>query len=146
MSVDFSTGGMSGLVGGTGPHSALIASIAVAPSQWRDMYARKVFTGEERLCEAILENALHALRLGSAVASRESVTWIEAHPGPFPAFTTCCEVLGLDPDYIRQGLQAIYKRRAWGEAVPKPRGQRRRVVKYSGDRIGSRGDQRRRRA
>lgn len=93
------------------------------PEQYFETYRRKFYLEpEKKLMLAILEDAVACFQKnifardakGKAL-QREAEDWIvgKGSHGIF-AFDSVCEMLGLDPDYLRQGL-AVWKRKALAE-------------------------------
>ncbi len=91
--------------------------------------------GECRLLIAVLEDAIrryqryaHATNRHGRRMFREVAEWItEHHAGGEPSFTFeyVCAVLGLDPNYLREGLQrwvqaGAYRSRPARSALPLP--------------------------
>ena len=69
--------------------------------------------GERRLMAAVLEDAIRVYRQDAGARNRrrqrlfrETEQWIESTDRSWPfAFERICEILGLDPDYLRRGLR-----------------------------------------
>ena len=96
----------------------------VLPSQFlagrsRDMRC----LGERRLIAAVLEEAIRVYQREAGSRNRrrrrlfgETEQWIASSNTSWPfAFERVCEVLWLDPDYLRRGLRGLKER-----AVPGP--------------------------
>ena len=104
-------------VDGGHTHTDEVASLfqpdSLLPVQYFDNFRRKVQTEpEKRLMLAVLEDALACFqkhfssRGGRGLRLfRETEEWIFRADGNQPfSFTNICEVVGFDPQYIRQGL------------------------------------------
>ncbi len=83
----------------------------ILPAQWQ-AEAHALGDPERRLRLAVLEDAIRYLqRYGGATSGRERTLYEDAadwfaspdRSEPF-AFENVCEALGLDPEYIREGL------------------------------------------
>ena len=98
----------------------LIAPEVMLPSQFRAGRSRDTHcTGERRLMAAVLEEAIRVYQQEAGSRNRrrqrlfrETEQWIESSDKSWPfSFERVCEVLRLDPDYLRRGLRA-WKTRA----------------------------------
>lgn len=96
---------------------------------------------EHRLMLAVLEDAVHQYQLGcdlppgrASRAFRDVETWFasETTASPF-SFVTICQVLGLEPDYLRSGLRRWRTERA-ADPRPGPRTIPFRIRRVSGSR------------
>jgi hypothetical protein len=128
------------------------------PAQYLDTYRRKFhLEPEKKLMLAILEDAVACFqkylfaRDGKGKAlHQEAGEWIAGKSGNgIFSFDSVCEMLGLDPDYLRQGL-AAWKRKALAEhtrakvyRIPPRRRKSKRGISFSRQ---SRSRQRMRRA
>jgi hypothetical protein len=92
---------------------ALFQPDILIPSQFQDTYRRRFNLEPERvLMLAVLEDAVQcfqdhvaATRPKHRVLFQESEEWLLDHNNSYPfSFENICEALGLDPDYLRQGL------------------------------------------
>ena len=88
----------------------------VLPAQYFDRLRRRTeFNGERRLMLAILEDAVDCYRKHAAARDHkarhlftEAEAWIEEPPTRWLySFENICDVLGLESQYIRAGLQKI---------------------------------------
>jgi hypothetical protein len=103
----------------------LIEPEVVLPSQFLAGRSRDTrYLGERRLMAALLEDAIRVYQREAGSRNRrrqrlfrETERWIESSDSdrscPF-AFEGVCEVLRLDPDYVRRGLRAWKKRAVRG--------------------------------
>ena len=94
--------------------ASLVGSDAVMPEQFFDTMRRtKYLEPEKALLLAILEDAIHNYRKYSLAHDRvgqerfaEAEHWImHAENDWIFSFKNVCELLGLDPEYLRHGLQ-----------------------------------------
>jgi hypothetical protein len=100
---------------------------ALLPSQYFDSLRGRGRSGEWNLLVAILEDGLNVYRKHAAAETaqnrelfEEAEAWVEDRDtSRFLAFESVCDILGLDPDYIRRGLHA-WKLRARKDAVEQP--------------------------
>lgn len=85
----------------------------VLPTQFFTALRQRFTEGEKRLMAAVLTDAVEIyMKQAFATESRarqlflDAETWIfRDEPGPwFFSFNNICDMLGLDPDYIRCGL------------------------------------------
>jgi hypothetical protein len=75
---------------------------------------------EYRLIVAVLEDAIDCFQKYAFVRDakgrqlfEDAAEWITSDDRRWPySFVSICDILGLDPDYIRDGLQGWMKRRA----------------------------------
>jgi len=90
------------------------------PSQYFDRVRRRAgVPGEWQLVLAVVEDAVNIYRKHAAATDPEhrrlfdeAEAWIEDEDRSwFFSFESLCDVLGLDPDYLRRGLRT-WKRRA----------------------------------
>lgn len=90
------------------------------PSQYFDRIRKqRHFDGERRLMIAVLEDAVDVYRKQAAARDprgrglfRDAEEWIEdTEKGWLYSFENICDVLDLDPDYLRRGLHQ-WKERA----------------------------------
>lgn len=92
---------------------------------------RSVREGEMRLMLAILEDAIHCYVKYLAAKDtkgrqqfREAEEWIfERHSDWLFSFENICEILGIEPEYLRQGLLRCKK-------IVKPGGPEHRAEKF----------------
>jgi len=98
----------------------LIEPDVVLPSQFLAGRSRETrCPGERRLMAAVLEDAIRVYQQEAGSRNRrrqrlfrETEEWIESTDKSWPfSFERVCEVLRLDPDYLRRGLRA-WKARA----------------------------------
>jgi hypothetical protein len=90
----------------------LFGNDVLAPEDFIRVYRARSLSPEHKLMVAVLEEALiDYQRCSSAHDSKrmgrfvEAEAWIlEMDPEWIFSFVNCCEVLGIDPDYLRQGL------------------------------------------
>jgi len=92
----------------------LLGSDSVVPDQYFGTFRRSEhFEPEKALLLAILQDAIHCFRNYSAAKDRvgkerfrEAENWI-MHSGDdwIFSFDNVCDLLSLDPDYIRRGLE-----------------------------------------
>jgi hypothetical protein len=94
----------------------------VLPAQFFTALRRRAAgEGERRLMIAVLEDAVHCYQKYAFASDnrgrtlfREAEEWIleeEDAGGPGFSFVTICDVLELDPDYVRAGLRQWRERR-----------------------------------
>jgi hypothetical protein len=107
----------------------LIEPEVILPSQFLAGRSRDLrYPGERRLVAAMLEDAVRIYQREAGSRNRrrqrlfwETERWIESSGSdtswPF-AFERVCEVLRLDPDYLRRGLRAWKKRAVRGPQAP----------------------------
>jgi len=94
--------------------TSLFQPDTLLPEQFLDTYRRKLYLEpEKKLMSAILEDAVACFQKyifardskGRALF-RETEQWVEDKGGDaIFAFNNVCEVLGLDPNYLRDGLR-----------------------------------------
>ena len=89
------------------------------PEQFAAALRRKPFAeGEKRLLSAILVDAVECYMKHGRTTDRrnrqlfeDAETWIFTDsPGEFLSFRSVCEVLGLEPEYVRNGLAGWQRR------------------------------------
>lgn len=95
----------------------------VLPCQFGGGEKNGRFWGERRLCIAILEDALAALKDRTPHAAlrayrREAARWVLGNYPLFPGFPAICEVLKIDVDAAREALRPHLR-----EADPLRRGE-----------------------
>jgi hypothetical protein len=98
-----------------------LAPDAMLPSQFfAALHGRGDLSAERRLVVAVLEDALHCyLKYADVENPKQRQLFLEAeewimgdHPSWFFSFPNVCDTLGLDPDYVREGLAKwLHKRR-----------------------------------
>jgi hypothetical protein len=118
----------SGLdAGGSPSDEALLESDVILPAQYFDMCRQTahVDTGIHRLMLTLLEDGIRCWQEGIDSFSRRKSRlafhdneWIfgDVQDGPF-AFETICEALGIDPEWLREGLHRW--REAGGARIPR---------------------------
>ena len=92
------------------------------PSQYFDRARRTEYDGERRLMIAVLEDAVDVYRklAGARDARRQQLfkdaeEWIESPDRSWIfSFLNICDVLGIEPEYLRRGLHDL-KRQAQSE-------------------------------
>lgn len=93
---------------------SLLGSDSVAAHQYFDTFRRSEhLESEQALLLAILEDAIHCLRKYRAAKDRlgrerfqEAEAWLMRQGNDWIfSFDNVCELLGLDPEYIRRGVQ-----------------------------------------
>lgn len=103
--------------------SSLFQPDTLLPDQYFETYRRKFhLEPEKKLMLAILEDAvacyqkyLFARDSKGKALFREAEEWMIANGGNgIFSFDSVCDMLGLDPDYLRQGL-TTWKKRALAE-------------------------------
>ncbi len=115
------------------------------PSQFFDRVRRRTeHEGERRLMIAVLEDAVAVYRKQAGARDarnqqlfREAEEWIEDPDRTWLfSFQNICDVLGLDPDYLRRGLH-LWKERALegrrGKVLSLRTDERDELRKVSGD-------------
>ena len=94
-------------------HTGTLEPDTVLPEQFFAALKHKAHAdGERRLVVAVLEDAVNCFRKNLFAADPkahqlfvEAEEWITAHdPSWFFSFANVCETLGLEPDYLREGL------------------------------------------
>jgi len=105
------------------------------PSQFVDILRRKMpMDGERRLLMAVLEDAVHCFRKNLHATDPkvrqlflDAEDWILASDRTwFFSFDNVCEMLDIDPEYLREGLMRWKETElrktniAVGEALPEP--------------------------
>ncbi len=99
---------------------SFLGSDTIVSQQFFDSFRRTHLEPEKSLLLAILEDAVHCIEKYRAATDRagkerfrEAESWI-MKPGNewIFSFDNVCELLGLDPQYIRQGLQ-----KHWAKSV-----------------------------
>ena len=110
--------GLPTLLSDSGAASQLLLTGAVLPEQF---YTRptgyEAQRGEAALMRAVLEDAIHCfqkqfVRKGRRVGrlAREAEEWFATDDPRWPfSFVNICDVLGLEPEYLRLGLKR------WGD-------------------------------
>ena len=90
-----------------------LAPDAMLPTQFfAALHGRGDLSAERRLVVAVLEDALHCyLKYADAENPKQRQLFLDAeewimgnHPTWFFSFPNVCDTLGLDPDYMREGL------------------------------------------
>jgi hypothetical protein len=120
--------------------TSLFQPDTLLPEQYLDTFRRKLhLEPEKKLMLAILEDAiacyqkyLFARDSKGKALFEEAEEWVRGSGGSVFAFDSVCELLGLNPDYLRRGL-AEWKRAALAQRAPakvyqlasEPRSQRR---------------------
>ncbi len=108
-----------------GAASQLLPSAAILPEQFYSSSAEgQTQGGEIMLRRAVLEDAVRCFQKQFVGRGRrvqrlalEAEEWFAADDVDWPfSFVNTCEVLGLDPDYIRLGLKR-WRARYYDEAV-----------------------------
>jgi hypothetical protein len=97
------------------PISTLFEPDALASQQYETVFHSRQISPEKRLILAILDDAVQSfvatMRPRSPKELREfqeAQTWImEANSDWIFSFDSICNQLGLDPDYLRSGLQKL---------------------------------------
>ena len=110
--------------------TALQSDTLVSDEYFETFRRNKPLEPEKQLIEAILEDAINVFRLYAFAASpekkrlfREARHWIWAEDWQWPfSFCNVCEVLGLDPDYLRRGLIR------WQRQQPRQRQRHNRIA------------------
>jgi hypothetical protein len=99
----------------------------VLPVQYFDRLRRRTeYNGERRLLIAVLEDAVDVYRkqaglhdARSKALFRDAEMWIEDLDCTWLfSFQNICDVLDLDPEYIRRGLRALKARAIAGPRLP----------------------------
>jgi hypothetical protein len=103
--------------------STLFTPDTLLPSQFFDRLRRRSeYDGERRLMLAVLEDAVDVYRkqLGAQDTRgknlfQDAETWIEDRDGSWLfSFENICDVLDIEPDYVRRGLHELKARVAEG--------------------------------
>ena len=89
----------------------------LVPTQYYDLMRRRsALDAETRLVFAVLEDAVrcyvknvHGTTRGQRLAFREVSAWFDAANGPHNpfSFTHICDVIGIDPSYLRTQLKTL---------------------------------------
>ncbi len=138
---------------GEEPFGPVVQPDTVLPSQFFSFLRERGFVeGEKRLMAAVLSDAVDTymkFAFGRETRQRtlfgEAETWLfgdsRSANGSF-SFLEICDVLGLDPGYVRRGLGEWRSRRVptmrvgeglrRGPSAPGPRERRRRELKKAG--------------
>jgi hypothetical protein len=109
--------------------------------QWRERTRSAVLSPEQKLCWAVLEDAVHVMRTTAgmpgpkALALRADVlAWLHSDDETWPyALVPLAESLGLDPSWVRRGFEnleagrrkIVIQRTGNRHTVQKPRASRR---------------------
>jgi hypothetical protein len=105
--------------------------------QYLDTFRRSEHLQPERaLVAAVLEDAIHEYRKFSRARDREgqerfheAEEWImQSGNGWIFSFDNVCELLGLDPEYVRRGLREAGDEQAKKEEPRQRRGTRRQAA------------------
>jgi hypothetical protein len=88
---------------------------ALAPERYREVFHSRQISPEERLMMAVLDDAVQSFlagirprRFGDLRHLREAEEWIMASDGDgLCSFDSICNLLGLDPAYLRSGLEKL---------------------------------------
>jgi hypothetical protein len=99
--------------------SSLFDPDPLVPAQYFERFRSKTLAPEKRLMLAVLEDAVNCYQDNVSARSEkrkkpfeESQAWILAeHHDWFFSFENVCEILGIDPAYLRQGLLDEKKRK-----------------------------------
>ncbi|MGH7810641.1 MAG: hypothetical protein ACREP5_10235 [Candidatus Binatia bacterium] len=116
-------------------HVALIGNDVGAQQQYFDVFRRsEPLEPEKALLLAVLEDAIHCYRKYATARDRvgkeyfrEAEEWIMGgRDGWIFAFENVCDLLGLDPQYVRRGLrlslEPVNERQRKGrDSAPQPR-------------------------
>jgi hypothetical protein len=120
--------------------TSLFQPDTLLPEQYLDTFRRKLhLEPEKKLMLALLEDAiacyqkyLFARDSKGKALFEEAEEWVRQPGGSVFAFDSVCELLGLNPDYLRRGMaewkQAALTQRAAAKVyqlAPEPRKQRR---------------------
>jgi hypothetical protein len=105
----------------------LVPEIMV-PAQFDDLRRSAVATRpEHRLMLAVLEDAVHLYQIGGRGDARtrrlyaETERWFASTDTSWPfSFVVICQVLGLDPEYVRSGLRRWRVAREAHRTTPRP--------------------------
>jgi len=109
---------------------SVAGSDAGSEQQYLDTFRRSEFlTPERSLLSALLEDAIHVYRKYQGATDRvgkekfrEAQAWVRHHGADWIfAFDNVCDLLGLNPDYVRRALSES----SYGPPVHDHRGQRR---------------------
>ena len=91
-----------------------VPSLAILPGQYLEFAARGAQRpAVHRLVLAILEDAIHICNTANRHRRlfRETAAWIESTDRSWIfSFERICEVLELDPEYVRRGVRASSRR------------------------------------
>jgi hypothetical protein len=91
-----------------------VPSVAILPGEYLEFAARsRQLRGEHRLVLAILEDAIHICNTANRHRRlfRETAAWIESTDRSWMfSFERICELLELDPEYVRRGVRASSRR------------------------------------
>jgi hypothetical protein len=120
----------------------LVPEIMV-PAQFDDLRRSGVVTRpEHRLMLAVLEDAVHVYQIGGSGGARtrrlyaETEQWFASTDTSWPfSFVRICQVLGLDPDYVRAGLRRWRVGREADPTTSRPPPMRLRRVSGSRHRV-----------
>jgi hypothetical protein len=91
----------------------------IAPTQWADLHRVRYLTSEQRLYFAVLEDAIRAITKmeGFRWQARraDALAWVAGEYARI-TFDQACEVLDIDPMWLREALQRnrdlVVKRRS----------------------------------
>jgi hypothetical protein len=109
--------------------TSLFEPDTLASAQYFDNLRRKtILEPEKRLILAILEDAINSFQDNvSAVTSKgkklfkETEEWVLEQDGDWIfSFRSVCEILGLNPEYVRRGLLRWKQKKLAGQLGPKP--------------------------
>jgi len=108
---------------------SFLGNDTIVSQQFFDSFRNTHLEPEKSLLLAVLEDAVHCIEKYRGATDRagkerflEAESWImEPGNGWIFSFDNVCELLGLDPQYIRQGLQNRRAKTAELEAPPQRR-------------------------
>ena len=80
------------------------------------------YTGTKALMLAILEDGIRSYLRGTGLTARDADFWVNSHRRHSPfSFVVVCEILGLDPEAVRQTLRRMRGTVSGRRAFPRAR-------------------------
>lgn len=105
-----------------------LESDILVPTEFQAVYSRRVFSAEEELMAAVLEQSVADFQRHASATDRrksrlfaDAAAWIADKSSAWTfSFVNCCEVIGIEPDSLRQGLLRWQRRAAEVSLKTKP--------------------------
>jgi hypothetical protein len=100
----------------------------LVPTEFQAVYSRRVLSAEEELMAAVLEQGVADFQRYATATEKsksrlfaDANAWIGDKNSAWTfSFVNCCEVIGIEPDSLRQGLLRWQRRAAEASLRTKP--------------------------